>query len=142
MKYTKEVLKSSLISIGIALFITLLQFIIAENQSGGKLILENYEFRKILVSCIIIGLGFGIPTVLYENDKMSTVLSSVIHMGIGLSILSIVLYVNKWIPVENGIFPVLVVLGLNALVAIVVWFVFYINNKNLAKKMNEKLNSK
>ena len=62
MKETlKDMLKSTVISIGMALAIFCLVGIVFDIGYKGNFSLENYKFTKMAVGSILVGLGFGVP---------------------------------------------------------------------------------
>ena len=48
--------------------------------------LDNYMFTKMVVGCIIIGIGFGAPTVINKNENLPMPVRVIIHMGIGCAV--------------------------------------------------------
>ena len=64
MKETmKDLLKSIVISIGMAMTIFCLAGIVFDIGYKGSFSLEDYRFTKMVIGCVLIGLGFGVPTV-------------------------------------------------------------------------------
>ena len=66
----KDMLKSTVISICVAMALFCLSGIAFDIRDGGNFTLENYQFTKMIIGCLIIGLGFGIPTIVYQNEKL------------------------------------------------------------------------
>lgn len=100
------------------------------------------QFIKQAICSMIAGIGFSVPSIVYENDRISRGLQVLIHMGIGLIIYFIVGFYAGWIPVKGGmmstIFTIVFMIG----ISFAIWFGFYIYNKSEAKKMNKKLKEK
>ena len=78
----KDLLKSIVISIGMALAIFSFVGIIFDIAGGGVYSLEDYRYTKMVIASVIVGLGFGIPTLVYKSDKLPTPVKVLIHMGI------------------------------------------------------------
>ena len=57
----KDILKSTVISIGMALVIFSLVGIVFDVGYGGNFSLDHYRFTKMIIGCIILGIGFGVP---------------------------------------------------------------------------------
>ena len=66
----KDLLKSIVISIGMALSIFSFVCVIFDIGYGGNFSLENYRLTKMVIGCIIVGLGFGVPSLVYMNESL------------------------------------------------------------------------
>ena len=123
-KAVKEILKSTVISIGMALTIFSLVGMFFDIVNGGNFSMEGYQFTKMVAGSAIVGIGFGVPTVVYNSEKLPTPVKVLIHMGIGCVIYTIVAYAVGWFggaatPVQG-----LVIAGIQLAVAFVIWFCF------------------
>lgn len=136
----KDLLKSVVISIGMALTIFCLAGIVFDIGYKGNFTLENYQFTKMVLGSLLVGLGFGVPTVVYNRESLPMPIKVIIHMGIGCVIYTIVAYAVGWFggaTLTQG----LVIAGIQLAVAFVIWFCFMRYYRNEAKKMNEKIQS-
>lgn len=138
-KAVKEILKSTVISIGMALTIFSLVGMFFDIVNGGNFSMEGYQFTKMVAGSAIVGIGFGVPTVVYNSEKLPTPVKVLIHMGIGCVIYTIVAYAVGWFggaatPVQ-GLF----IAGIQLAVAFVIWFCFMRYYRKEAKQMNEKI---
>ena len=135
----REILKSTAISIGVSLALFCLSGIAFDIRDGGNFSLEGYAFTKMVVGCLIIGLGFGAPTVVYQNEKLPLPIRGIIHMGIGCTVYTIVACAVGWMggaaTVGKGILIAAIHLGL----AFVIWFLFMRYYRAEAKKMNDRI---
>lgn len=135
----KDLLKSTVISIGMAMAIFCLVGIVFDIGYGGNFSLDNYRFTKMVVGCLIVGLGFGIPTIVYRKENLPMPIRVIIHMGIGCAIYTVVAYAVGWIggaaTVMQGIIIAVIQLG----VAFIIWFLFMRYYRAEAKKMNDKI---
>ena len=95
-KTIKDLLISTLVSIGMALSIFALACVVFDIAYKGNFSLENYQLTKMVIGSVIVGLGFGIPTVVYNNDSIPMPIRVIIHMGIGCVIYTIVAYAVGW----------------------------------------------
>jgi len=140
-KAVKDILKSTVISIGMALTIFSLVGMFFDIVNGGNFSMEGYQFTKMVAGSAIVGIGFGVPTVVYNSEKLPTPVKVLIHMGIGCVIYTIVAYAVGWFggaatPVQG-----LVIAGIQLAVAFVIWFCFMRYYRKEAKQMNEKIQS-
>ena len=135
----KDIVKSTIISIGMALTIFCLVGIVFDVSYGGNFSLEGYQFTKMVIGSAIVGLGFGVPTVVYNSDKLPQPIKVVIHMGIGCVIYTIVAYAVGWFGGSTTLTQGLIIAAIQLVVAFIIWFCFMRYYKNEAKKMNEKI---
>lgn len=140
MKETvKELFRSIVISIGMALAIFCIIGIGFDVGNGGKFSLENYSFTKMVLGSMIVGLGFGVPTVVYNKDSIPMPIRVVIHMGTGCVIYTVVAYYVGWIGGSQTLLQGILIAAIQLLVAFIIWFCFMVFYRKEAKKMNEKL---
>lgn len=140
MKETmKDLLKSTCISIGMALTIFCLVGVVFDIGFGGNFSLEGYQFTRMVVGSVLIGLGFGVPTIVYRKDNLPMPIRVIIHMGIGCIIYTIVAYAVGWMGGSATILQGILIAGIQMAVAFVIWFLFMRHYRSEAKKMNDKL---
>ena len=61
----RDLLKSTAISIGMAMTIFCLAGIVFDVGSRGNFSLDHYRFTKLVAGCVLTGLGFGVPTIVW-----------------------------------------------------------------------------
>ncbi|MCR4730679.1 MAG: DUF3021 domain-containing protein [Saccharofermentans sp.] len=140
----KEIIKSTVISIGIALTIFCIVGIVFDITLGGTFSLDEYRFTKMVVACVLVGLGFGVPTVVYNSERMPYPLKVIIHMGIGFAVYIPVAYYVGWfgsLSVFKSPLQIAVIVAVQIVTAFVIWFFFARYYRKEAKKMNEKIQS-
>ena len=86
MKIFKQIVHRALISIAMSFAIFIIIGIVFDIKDGGDFTLTGYGFTKMALACLITGLGFGVPTILYNSEKFSPIIASFIHLGIGFAI--------------------------------------------------------
>lgn len=138
-KVVKDILKSTVISIGMALTIFSLVGMFFDITNGGNFSMEGFQFTKMVIGSVIVGIGFGVPTVVYNSEKLPMPVKVLIHMGTGCVIYTIVAYAVGWFggaatPVQG-----LAIAGIQLVVAFVIWFCFNSYYRKEAKQMNEKI---
>ncbi|MCR5119107.1 MAG: DUF3021 domain-containing protein [Lachnospiraceae bacterium] len=138
-KTAKEVLKSIVISIGMSLTIFSLVCIVFDIGYGGNFSLEGYRMTKMIIGCVVIGLGFGVPTIVYKNDSLPMPVRVLIHMGIGCVIYTLVAYAVGWIGGSASLGQGLIIAAIQLVVAFIIWFCFMRFYRSEAKKMNDKI---
>lgn len=135
----KDLLKSTCISIGMALTIFCLVGVVFDIGFGGNFNLDGYRFTRMVVGCVLVGLGFGVPTIVYRKDHLPMPVRVLIHMGIGCIIYTIVAYAVGWIGGSATILQGILIAAIQMAVAFVIWFLFMRHYRAEAKKMNDKI---
>ena len=88
----KEAAKYVGISTGIALGIFCFVGMIFDLYYGGNFSLSGYQFTKMVLGCVVVGWGFGVPAVVYRKENMPMPIRVVIHMGSGCVIYTLDVY--------------------------------------------------
>ena len=135
----KDLIRSTVISIGMALTIFCLVGIVFDVGYGGRFSLENYRFTKMVVGSLLVGLGFGVPTIVYNKESLPMPIRVIIHMGTGCVVYTLVAYAVGWYGGSATVIQGIIIAGIQLLVAFVIWFCFMRYYRREAKKMNEKL---
>ena len=135
----KDLVKSTVISIGMAMSIFCFVGVVFDVIYNGNFHLENYQFTKMVIGCIIVGLGFGMPTIVYHKDSLPIPIRALIHMGIGSIVYTIVAYSVGWLGDISGIGQGILVVALQLGVALIIWFLFMTHYRKEAKKFNDKI---
>lgn len=139
MKTFKEVMKRAFISIAMSFIIFIVIGIMFDIKDGGNFTLTDYGFTKMALACVVTGLGFGVPTLLYNSERLSQTLAAVIHLGIGFTIYFAAASFVGWIPVERGIKACVITVVSVVLIGLIIWLCFMKYNRDLAEKMNKAL---
>ena len=140
MKETiKDLVKSTVISIGMAMAIFCLIGIVYDIGNKGSFSLMDYSFTKMVIGCVLVGLGFGVPTVVYRKDNLPMPVRVVIHMGIGCVIYTIVAYAVGWIGGSATFIQGIIIALIQLAVAFLIWFLFMRYYRAEAKKINDKI---
>lgn len=96
---------------------------------------------RYCISTFFIGLGFGIPSLIYETE-LSMPVKVLVHMGIGCAVMIAAAMLNGWVRVENGgIWVSLTIIAGQIAIAFIIWFIQYRKAKKLASEMNSRLKS-
>ncbi|MBR3396300.1 MAG: DUF3021 domain-containing protein [Lachnospiraceae bacterium] len=140
MKETvRDLLKSTVISIGMAMAIFCLVGIVFDIGYKGNFSLDHYRFTKMVVGCVLIGLGFGVPSGIYRKDSLPMPIRVIIHMGIGCAVYTVVACAVGWIGGSATIGQGILIAAIQLAVAFIIWFLFMRYYRAEAKKMNEKI---
>ncbi|MDD6202109.1 MAG: DUF3021 domain-containing protein [Lachnospiraceae bacterium] len=131
-----------LIGNGIAWGCTICMFILMTGSliAGDEfLAMTSERFWAQAIGSIIVGIGFTVPSIIYEQESLSRGMQTLIHMGIGFFIYFLVAFNLGWIPVEFGWQMTVLSILIAITFAFAIWFGFYLYNKKEAQKLNQQL---
>ena len=134
-----DLAKSTVISIGMAMAIFCLVGVIFDIIYKGNFNLENYQFTKMVIGCMIVGLGFGLPSIIYHKDSLPMPICVLIHMGIGCVVYTIVAYSVGWLGNTSNIGLGILVVALQLGIAFIIWFLFLKHYRKEANELNDKI---
>ena len=135
----KDLVKSSVISIGMAMTIFCLVGVVFDVGYKGNFSLDDYRFTKMVIGCVLIGLGFGVPTIVYRKDNLPMPIRVIIHMGIGCVVYTIIAYAVGWIGGSGTIGQGILIAAIQLAVAFLIWFLFMKHYRAEAKRMNDRI---
>ena len=136
---TKSMISATVMSIGVALAIFCLTGIVFDIAYGGNFSLDNYRFTKMVTGCIVVGLGFGLPSVVYQKDNLPMPIRVLIHMGIGCVVYTIVAYAVGWLGGAQSVFQGLIIAAIQIGVAFILWALFMCYYRKEAERMNKRI---
>jgi len=144
MKTVKILIKIfKLIALGIAWGCTCSTFIMmigALTMGDTFIALTANEFISQSIGSMIVGIGFVVPTLIYQNRHLSIWMQTLVHMGIGFLVYFPIAFRLGWIPGERKLSAAFVLIVL--VFYFLIWSVSYLYYKKMAEKLNEKLESR
>lgn len=135
----KDLVKSTAISIGMAMTIFCLVGVVFDVGYKGNFSLDDYRFTKMVAGCVLVGLGFGVPTIVYRKDNLPMPIRVIIHMGIGCVVYTIIAYAVGWIGGSATIGQGILIAAIQLAVAFLIWFMFMKHYRAEAKRMNDRI---
>jgi hypothetical protein len=135
----KDLVKSSVISIGMAMTIFCLVGVVFDVGYKGNFSLDDYRFTKMVAGCVLVGLGFGVPTIVYRKDNLPMPIRVIIHMGIGCVVYTIIAYAVGWIGGSATIGQGILIAAIQLAAAFLIWFLFMKHYRAEAKRMNDRI---
>ena len=137
----KELFKSIVISIGMALAIFSFVGVIFDISGGGVYSLEDYRYTKMVIASVIVGLGFGIPSLIYRSDKLPMPVKVLVHMGIGCIIYTIAAFSVGWLGGTASVSQGILIACIQLAVAFIIPFCFMRYYRKEVNDMNDKIRS-
>ena len=129
-------------TVAISSFLFLLSSLIADLNMGGIYSASGYSVTKMALGSLGIGLGFGLPCIIYTSEKLSRSVQIAIHMATGCAIMLAIAFPVGWIPTDKGLLPALLAIVSMLLTAFVISVFSYRRQKKLAERMNRELKSR
>ena len=107
---------------------------------GDTFSMNSDMFIKHIMGSVFVGIGFTVPSLIYDKKKLSMKVQTLIHMGCGFGVYLPIACSLGWLPVTLGFKMVILPLAFAIIFAIIIWLGFYLYYKHEAKRINEKLN--
>ncbi len=99
------------------------------------------SYNQQIIASMIIGLAWSIPSVVYQNEKLSGIQQFIIHMSIGFIVFIPIAFYMGWFPSQN-ISSIIISLAISIISSLVIWLCFYFYYRNEANVINKKLKDK
>lgn len=135
----KKTLKNLAMGIALGSVMFIITGIIFDSINAGSFELNHYAFTKMALASLAVGLGFSLPSAIYDNDRYPFGMQAFIHMGSGSIIYITLALMVGWIPMEYGPTGIALTILAQLAVAFVIWVCFVFYYRRLAKRMNEKI---
>lgn len=137
-----KIIKLSISGITIGCTIFTIIGIMINIFNSGNFELLDWSFTKMAIGSMIVGMGFSIPSLVYESQKISLLLKILIHMGSGSVIMLITSFMVGWIPLSLGLFISISIVLSMFITAFIIWLCFFTYYKKQAQKINKKIKEK
>lgn len=137
-KMIKHLGKRVLISTSIAMAIFCFVGIWIDLTSKGMMIFSHYQFTKMIIGILVIGLGYGLPTYVYTLESLPYPIKILLHMGIGLTVYLMVAFYEGWLSGKHFLFELLIQVSS----CFVIYFLFVYYYRLQARKLNKALQKK
>ncbi len=106
---------------------------------GGIYSSSGYSVTKMALGSLGIGFGFGLPCIVYTNEKLSRSVQISVHMVTGCAIMLAIAFLVGWIPTDKGRLPSLLAILSMLLTAFIIAGLTYRRQKKLADRINREL---
>ena len=137
----KKAFKSAWSGICTAALMYLVLCFVLGLSAGEEKFASGYGMARSVAAVAIIGVGVGLPTLVYETE-LPTGLKVLIHMGIGCLVMTGASILAGWLRPEQGWKPFLAMLCAELACAFLVWGLGLLRSRKLAKQMNDRLREK
>lgn len=129
-------------TVAISSFLFLISSLIADLNMGGVYSVTGYSVTKMALGSLGIGLGFGLPCIIYTSEKLSHPVQISVHMLTGCTVMLAIAFLVGWIPTDRGLLPALLAILSMLLTAFVIAVLSYRRQKKLAERINRELEQK
>lgn len=129
-------------TVAISSFLFLISSLIADLNMGGVYSVTGYSVTKMALGSLGIGLGFGLPCIIYTSEKLSRPVQISVQMLTGCTVMLAIAFLAGWIPTDRGLLPALLAILSMLLTAFVIAVLSYRRQKKLAERINRELEQK
>lgn len=98
-------------------------------------------FNAQIAASMVVGLGWSLPTVVYDNERLSRVQQLLLHGAISFIVYIPVAFYMQWIPLGN-ISLMLASILIAIVSAFIVWLCFYFYYRGEAREINREIKEK
>ena len=126
-------------AVAISSFLFLLSALITDLNKDGVWSVSGYAITKMALGSLGVGLGFGLSSIVYANEKLSRPVQIAVHMMIGCTVMLAIAFLVGWIPTDKGLLPALLAILTMLLTALVIAVFTYRRQKKLAERINREL---
>ncbi len=133
----------TLILKGIAWGCTICTFILmigSATVGDSFLAVTSGEFMRQAIGSMIVGIGFTVPSLIYDKKCLNREIQILIHMGTGFIVYFPIAIYLKWIPVNAGWKMTALSILIAIIFSVVTLFCYYLYYKKEAEAINRKLN--
>ena len=129
-------------TVAISSFLFLISSLIADLNMGGVYSVTGYSVTKMALGSLGIGLGFGLPCIIYTSEKLSRPVQISVQMLTGCTVMLAIAFLAGWIPTDRGLLPALLAILSMLLTAFVIAVLSYRRQKKLAERIDRELEQK
>ena len=101
-----------------------------------------HSYAKQVIAAIIVGMGWVVPTLVYDSKKLSKGMQVSIHLLIGFGIYIPCAFYMQWIPTSQGMGTLLTTVLIMLVCSFLIYLGFYFYYRNEAKKLNSRIKEK
>lgn len=99
------------------------------------------SYTAQIIASMLVGIAWSVPSLVYDNERLSRAQQILIHGGIGLGVYFPIAFYMQWIP-RGNIVMVLVSMAVMILGTLLIWCGFYLYYRGETKAINRQLKSK
>lgn len=137
----KRIISAAWAGIRISAPMFLIMCIIFGLIGGTEKFASGYGMVRSCAAAFIIGIGFGIPSLIYETN-LAVWLKTLIHMGTGCIVMIGASMLGGWINAGMGAQAIVIALIAQIGIAFIIWGMHIMHTRALAKRMSAKIHEK
>lgn len=99
------------------------------------------SYSAQIIASMICGIAWVVPSMVYDNEKLSRIQQMLIHFSIGMVVYLPLAFYMKWIPTA-GVGNIVFGLAMMVVTALLIWFGFYLYYRGEAQAINRELAKK
>ena len=95
-------------------------------------------FPKHAIGAMLVGIGYGSTSIVYQLEHPSLIMKAIIHFFVGTSVFFFVASHLAWIPMSTNRYIILELL-VSCITFAAIWAGFYLLGRKEAKEINDRL---
>ena len=95
-------------------------------------------FIKYAICSVIIGIGFYLPSIIYDKPNITLPVKATVHLGIGFVIYLVTAFLAGWIG-GYGAIATFISIAISILFTLLIYMCFYLYYRKEAVVMNKKI---
>lgn len=135
----KKYLKNTLMGISWGLTVNMVFLVVAVAVNADFLkSISQYDFIKYAICSVIIGIGFYLPSIIYDKPNITLPLKATVHLGIGFVIYLVTAFFAGWIG-GYGAIATFISIAISILFTLLIYMCFYLYYRKEAVVINKKI---
>ncbi|HIT02283.1 MAG TPA: DUF3021 domain-containing protein [Candidatus Enterenecus merdae] len=119
---------------------TVIGVILALILEGGDPFREmEYGFVRMAAASMVTGLGFSLPSLVYDCENLPFAVRTAVHLVIGFGVYFAASFWAGWIPLAAGPGAVILFFLAAVVIALAIWLGFFLYHRAEARRLNEKI---
>ena len=135
----KRILKYTLIGIASGCTVFVILGMIFASIWGDEALLTGNRFICYALASMVVGIGFSVPAIVYDNENLAMLFKVLIHMGTGFAIYFFIGLPLGWIPLEYGVGAAVLTVACALGTSVLIWLGFYLYRCHEAQQINRHL---
>lgn len=136
----KKYLKNTLMGISWGLTVNMVFLVIAVAVNADFLkSISQFDFIKYAVCAVVVGVGFYLPSIIYDKPNITLPVKATVHLGIGFVVYLITAIFAGWINTGYGILATVISIAISILFTLLIYMCFYLYHRKEAEVMNTKI---
>ncbi|RAP52481.1 MAG: hypothetical protein BZ133_01020 [Methanosphaera sp. SHI613] len=134
-----SIIKQLALGAFVGCFVLCMVIVLISILTNDSVSFDGLYLSKSIFASIVIGWAFSISGLVYDKEDLPLPLQVLIQMICGLGTLMLSAVILGWVPLDEGLDPLISFGIFTAIFTIVFWIGFYLYDYYQAKQLNQKI---